>query len=93
MSRVRSKDTAPELKPRRAVFRVGLRFRKHWRTLPGTPDLVFVGAKVAVFVDGGFWHGHRFATWREKLTPSLVGADLAQHSSAIATSDEGEAKF
>lgn len=46
----------------------GLRFRKHVRTLPGNPDVVFSRARVAVFVDGDFWHGYRFPRWQDKLT-------------------------
>ena len=69
MARVRGKDTGIELAVRRAVHARGLRFRKHARGLPGTPDLVFAGPKVAVFVDGDFWHGWRFPAWRHKLTP------------------------
>jgi DNA mismatch endonuclease (patch repair protein) len=45
---------------RKLVHARGLRFRKHAKELPGTPDLVFPRAKVAVFVDGDFWHGWRF---------------------------------
>ena len=68
MSRIRSKDTAPELRVRRLVHARGLRFRKHCRAIAGCPDLLFVGAKVAVFVDGDFWHGWRFPQWKHKLT-------------------------
>jgi len=46
----------------------GLRFRKHVRTLPGNPDIVFPRARVAVFVDGDFWHGYRFPIWQDRLT-------------------------
>ena len=67
MSRVRSKDTGIELAVRRAVHARGLRYRKNVPTLPGTPDLVFSGPKVAVFVDGDFWHGWEFASKRHKL--------------------------
>jgi DNA mismatch endonuclease (patch repair protein) len=67
MSRIRSKNTAPELVIRRLLHARGLRFRKHVSTLPGSPDLAFAGAKVAVFVDGDFWHGWRFPLWQEKL--------------------------
>lgn len=67
MSRIRSKDTAPELAIRSLTHARGLRFRKHRRALPGRPDLVFAGAKVVVFVDGDFWHGWRFPAWRDKL--------------------------
>ncbi len=56
MARVRSKNTDSELALRRAVWKEGLRYRLHTR-LPGTPDIAFPGARVAVFVDGCFWHG------------------------------------
>jgi DNA mismatch endonuclease (patch repair protein) len=56
MARVRSKNTGGELRLREALYRQGLRYRLH-RKLPGTPDLVFVSARIAVFVDGCFWHG------------------------------------
>ena len=57
MSKIRSKDTRPEMLLRRALHARGLRYRLHRRSLPGSPDLVFVSARVAVFVDGDFWHG------------------------------------
>lgn len=69
MSLIRSKDTRPELTIRRLLHARGLRFRKHMSGLPGKPDLVFVSAKVVVFVDGDYWHGWRFPTWRHKLAP------------------------
>lgn len=69
MGRVRRKDTAPELALRSALHRRGLRFRKNVKTLPGSPDIVFVGRRLAVFVDGNFWHGHDFDSWKEKLQP------------------------
>lgn len=69
MSRIRSRDTKPEVMIRRLVHARGLRFRIHKNGLPGRPDLVFVRAKVAVFVDGDFWHGWRFPRWRHKLDP------------------------
>jgi DNA mismatch endonuclease (patch repair protein) len=58
MARVRSKDTTPELTVRRAVHAAGFRFQLHRKTLPGSPDLVFVSRCIAVFVNGCFWHGH-----------------------------------
>ena len=58
MSRIRSRDTGPELRVRRAAHRLGLRFRLHRRDLPGTPDLVFPGRGKTVFVHGCFWHSH-----------------------------------
>jgi DNA mismatch endonuclease (patch repair protein) len=67
MSRVRSKDTTPELAIRKLAHARGLRYRKHCRWLPGCPDLVFVRSQVVVFVDGDYWHGWRFPAWRDKL--------------------------
>jgi DNA mismatch endonuclease, patch repair protein len=79
MSRIRSKDTTPELVVRRYLHRRGLRFRLHDKTLPGSPDLIFKARKVAIFVHGCFWHGHRRCRlkvripksrpdfWREKI--------------------------
>lgn len=58
MARIRGKDTVPELPVRRAVWAAGLRYRLHDRRLPGRPDLVFSGKRVAVFVHGCFWHCH-----------------------------------
>lgn len=58
MSRVRSKDTSPELRVRRLAHALGLRFRLYRRDLPGTPDLVFPGRRIALFVHGCFWHRH-----------------------------------
>ena len=69
MSRVRSKDTVPELTVRKLVHARGLRFRKHCANLPGCPDLVFARHRVAVFIDGDYWHGWRFPRWSDKLTP------------------------
>ena len=69
MSRIRSRDTKPELTIRRLVHARGLRFRTHQNGLPGRPDLVFVRARVALFVDGDFWHGWQFPRWRHKLGP------------------------
>src|SRR4051812_27573968 len=69
MSRIRSKDTTPEMTIRRLAHARGLRFRKHAKQMPGCPDLVFSRSKVAVFVDGDFWHGWRFSVWSEGLSP------------------------
>jgi DNA mismatch endonuclease (patch repair protein) len=69
MSRIRSRDTKPELVIRKLSHSRGLRFRIHVRSLRGCPDLVFGNAKVAVFVAGDFWHGWRFQQWGDKLAP------------------------
>ena len=69
MSRVKGKDTGLERVVRSALHRRGYRFRKHTSRLPGKPDIVFPSARVAVFVDGDFWHGYRFPLWRDQLMP------------------------
>lgn len=69
MSRVRNADTDLERRVRSALHHRGLRFRKHCRDLPGRPDIVFRASRVAVFIDGDFWHGYRFPLWRERLAP------------------------
>lgn len=59
MSRVRGKNTTPELRVRRASHALGLRFRLHRADLPGTPDLIFSSRRLVVFVHGCYWHRHR----------------------------------
>ena len=56
MSRVRTRDTKPELLLRKALWRLGLRYRLR-PILPGKPDLVFRRERVAIFIDGCYWHG------------------------------------
>ena len=58
MSGIRGKDTRPEMAVRKALHAVGFRFRLHRRDLPGAPDVVLPGRRVAVFVHGCFWHRH-----------------------------------
>lgn len=59
MSRIRSRDTKAEVALRKALWAMGVRgYRLYDRRLPGRPDIVFGPARLAVFVDGGFWHGH-----------------------------------
>lgn len=57
MSRIRSRDTTPELEVRMFLHRKGLRFRLHRNDLPGKPDLVFPSRHICLFVHGCFWHG------------------------------------
>jgi DNA mismatch endonuclease (patch repair protein) len=58
MARVKARDTGPELVVRRLLWRLGARYRLDRRDLPGRPDIVMPGRKLAVFVHGCFWHGH-----------------------------------
>lgn len=77
MAGIKSKNTKPELLVRRALHNRGFRFRLHQRQLPGRPDIVLPRFKVAIFVNGCFWHGHgckyfklpatNTEFWREKI--------------------------
>ena len=58
MAQVKGRDTQPELKVRRLLWALGARYRLHRRDLPGSPDIVLPGRRLAVFVHGCFWHGH-----------------------------------
>ncbi|HYD45711.1 MAG TPA: DNA mismatch endonuclease Vsr [Phenylobacterium sp.] len=58
MRRVKGKGTTPELKVRRLLTRLGARYRLHRKHLPGSPDIVLPGRRLAIFVHGCFWHGH-----------------------------------
>lgn len=58
MSRIRSKDTKPEMIVRRGLHAAGYRFRLHSKELPGKPDLVLPKFGAVIFVHGCFWHGH-----------------------------------
>ncbi|TIL38587.1 very short patch repair endonuclease [Mesorhizobium sp.] len=77
MSRVRGRDTKPEMIVRKLLHSRGWRYRLHVKGLPGTPDIVFGRRKSAIFVNGCFWHGHpcklgtrpktRETFWAEKI--------------------------
>ncbi len=58
MSRIRGKNTGPEWVVRRALWAAGLRYRLHVRSLPGTPDIVFIGRRTVIQIRGCFWHQH-----------------------------------
>lgn len=58
MSRIRNKNTKPEILVRKYLFSNGLRYRLHDKRLPGTPDIVFIRKKTVIFIHGCFWHGH-----------------------------------
>ena len=68
MRRVKGADTTPEVVFRKALWAAGLRFRKHRGDLPGKPDIVFASRRLAVFVDGDYWHGNQ---WRRRGLPCL----------------------
>jgi DNA mismatch endonuclease (patch repair protein) len=96
MSRVRGKNTAPELVVRTMAHRLGYRFRLHRRGLPGTPDLVFPRLHKVIFVNGCFWHGHpdcdraRLPKTNIEFWRSKIGATVVRDRRAIeALRDEG----
>lgn len=68
MTRIRSKDTKPELLLRRGLHAAGLRFRLHVATLPGRPDMVFPRYHAVILVHGCFWHGHDCPLFRLPAT-------------------------
>jgi DNA mismatch endonuclease (patch repair protein) len=68
MSRIRGHNTTPELLIFAEMKRRRVNFTTHARDLPGRPDIVFRRLRLAVFIDGDFWHGWRFPLWRHKLS-------------------------
>jgi DNA mismatch endonuclease (patch repair protein) len=66
MGRVHSRDTKPEMKLRKLVWRLGHRYRKNTASIIGKPDIAFVGRKRAIFLHGCFWHRHDCANGRRE---------------------------
>lgn len=69
MSRVKLRDGPLEREIQQGLRRRGLRFQRHVKSLPGSPDIVFAKEKVAIFIDGDFWHGWRLPAWEHTLPP------------------------
>ena len=65
MTRVRSRDTKPEMVLRKLVFSLGYRYRLHDARLPGRPDLVFSSRRCVIFMHGCFWHQHGCETYKQ----------------------------
>ncbi len=90
MAAVKSKNTRPELALRRYLFARGLRYRIHPRDIMGRPDIVFRRQRIAVFVDGDFWHGHgsdlrlheRREFWEQKIAGN-VARDVRVNSELV----------
>jgi DNA mismatch endonuclease (patch repair protein) len=68
MARIKGKDTAPERQVAAILASLGVSPEQHVKELPGRPDFVLTEIRVAIFVDGDFWHGWRFPIWRLKLS-------------------------
>jgi DNA mismatch endonuclease, patch repair protein len=81
MSRIRGKDTKPEMVVRKIVHASGFRYRLHVRALPGSPDLVFPSLRKVIFVHGCFWHRHtcRYGKPRPKTRPAFWRKKLARN--------------
>jgi DNA mismatch endonuclease (patch repair protein) len=83
MSKIRSKDTKVEVEFRKKlskeIWPKGYRYRKHYKNIPGSPDIVFPKYKIAIFIDGDFWHGFGFDEeesempefWKDKIQRNM----------------------
>ena len=79
MSRIRGRDTSPELRLRRTLWNAGVRYRVNYRTPSGRADLALVGHKIAVYVDGCFFHGCPLHYVRPRSRPEFWSAKLADN--------------
>jgi DNA mismatch endonuclease, patch repair protein len=95
MSRMPGSSTGPDVALRRRLHAAGLRFRIHPRDLPGRPDIALTRAKMAVFVDGCFWHGcpahgvlpkHNREWWLQKLR---ANSERDSRNDALSDGDPG----
>ncbi|HEX7367540.1 MAG TPA: very short patch repair endonuclease [Pelobium sp.] len=67
MSKIRAKNSKPELLFRKALWRAHIRYRTHIKSLPGTPDIAIKKYKLALFIDGSFWHGYQWDKRKNEL--------------------------
>ena len=67
MSKIKGKNTSPELALRKLLWNLGIRYRLHNKNLPGSPDIVIKKHKLIIFIDGEFWHGYNWVQKREKI--------------------------
>lgn len=90
MSRIRNKDTKPEMLVRKFLFANGFRYRLNDKKLPGKPDIVLPKYKTVIFVNGCFWHGHenckyfklpatRTEWWKDKIEGNIKN-DIKKHA-------------
>lgn len=88
MSRVRGRDTVPEMRVRRGLHQLGFRYRVHAKELPGRPDLVLPRYRTAVLVHGCFWHGHgcrmtKMPVTRAEFWQQKIEGNIARDKTAI----------
>lgn len=91
MSRIKGKDTKPEMLVRRFLFSKGFRYRLHDKKLPGKPDIVLPKYKTVIFINGCFWHGHegckyyvapktRTEWWLDKISGNIQNDNIKIHA-------------
>ena len=73
MRKIKAKDTQAEVRLSKELWRQGLRYRRNYAGLPGKPDIVFTKQKVAIFIDGEFWHGYKWPERKLRLEHNLEG--------------------
>jgi DNA mismatch endonuclease, patch repair protein len=67
MKKIRSTETKAEIALRHALWHKGIRYRKNYKRLPGKPDIAITTKRIAIFIDGEFWHGYQWEKRKEKL--------------------------
>ena len=89
MSRIRGRDTKPEMTVRRLLHRMGYRYRVHRTDLPGKPDIVFGPRRKVIFVHGCFWHGHsckrgsRLPKTNAEYWKAKIARNMERHSDQL----------
>jgi DNA mismatch endonuclease (patch repair protein) len=88
MAQIKSKGTTPEVVVRRILHRAGYRYRLHYKSLPGSPDIVFPARRKVIFVHGCFWHAHfcqkgrvpksNRSYWKSKLEKNVLRSNKAK---------------
>ncbi len=73
MGKIKSRNTKPELLLKKSLWNLGYRYRRTVHKLPGNPDIIYAGKKLAIFVDGEFWHGYN---WSEKKLKIKTNRDF-----------------
>jgi DNA mismatch endonuclease (patch repair protein) len=73
MSKIKGKNTIPEVMFRKELWKLGIRYRIHNRKLPGNPDIVISKFRIVIFIDGEFWHGYN---WKEKKKKIKTNRDF-----------------